>query len=509
MKKMKRILALLLTIILSGGMFGNVTAYASDDVDIDEEDTSLTVDHSGTFGAGVTWTEENGVLTFDGNGAMKSGTETTWSSDIHKVVIKGGITSVNATVLRWLPLTEYEVSENNRNYCSVNGTLYSKDRKVLVQYPAQKAGSTVVIPNGVTKIEDHAFQGNYQITKVVLPDSVITIGSQAFYDAEYLKEIDLGKGVQNIGDLAFAYSKLSEVTIPGSVQKMENSSFRYLSLLEKVTIEKGVKQIGESAFENDYNIKEVVLPSTIIEIGAYAFSGCNNLKSLTIPKSVIRIGNQAYGYLYDTIIEGVKIKGYGASEAINYAKRNGIPYVIIAKEVPAVKASNKTKTLGAGKFNLGVTCSVGPLSYKSGNTKIAKVDGKGNVTLVKNAVGSVTITVTSPATEEYQAVNKKITITVNPKGTAIKNVKALKGRKITTTWKKNASIDGYEIQYSMKKNFNSGVKKVLIKKNKTLMTNIEKLKKNKTYYMRIRTYKNVKGKKYYSTWSKVKSVNVK
>ena len=56
---------------------------------------------------------------------------------------------------------------------------------------------------------------------MVLPDSVITIGSQAFYDAEYLKEIDLGKGVQNIGDLAFAYSKLSEVTIPGSVQKME------------------------------------------------------------------------------------------------------------------------------------------------------------------------------------------------------------------------------------------------------------------------------------------------
>ena len=35
------------------------------------------------------------------------------------------------------------------------------------------------------------------------------------------------------------------------------------------------------------------------------------------------------------------------------------------------------------------------------------------------------------------------------------------------------------------------------------------LKKGKTYYVKVRTYKTVKGKKYYSGWSKVKTVKVK
>ena len=52
-------------------------------------------------------------------------------------------------------------------------------------------------------------------------------------------------------------------------------------------------------------------------------------------------------------------------------------------------------------------------------------------------------------------------------------------------------------------------KTATIKKNKTTSTTIKKLKAKKTYYVRIRTYKTVQGKKYSSTWSKVKSVKTK
>ena len=100
-----------------------------------------------------------------------------------------------------------------------------------------------------------------------------------------------------------------------------------------------------------------------------------------------------------------------------------------------------------------------------------------------------------------------------PKTTSMKSVKGGK-KSLTVKWKKQAKqTTGYQIQYSVKKKFTSGVKSVTIKKNKTTSKKITKLKKNKKYYVRIRTYKTVKvnGKstKIYSSWSKVKSAKTR
>ena len=66
-------------------------------------------------------------------------------------------------------------------------------------------------------------------------------------------------------------------------------------------------------------------------------------------------------------------------------------------------------------------------------------------------------------------------------------------------------MDGYEVQCYTKKNFKSGVKKkVVAGKGKTKIT-ITKLKAKKKYYVRVRSYKLINGKKYYSSWSKVKT----
>ena len=46
-------------------------------------------------------------------------------------------------------------------------------------------------------------------------------------------------------------------------------------------------------------------------------------------------------------------------------------------------------------------------------------------------------------------------------------------------------------------------------KGKTTQVTLKNLAKKKNYYVRIRTYKTTNGKKYYSTWSTVKTVKVK
>ncbi|MER2143609.1 MAG: fibronectin type III domain-containing protein, partial [Eubacteriales bacterium] len=99
---------------------------------------------------------------------------------------------------------------------------------------------------------------------------------------------------------------------------------------------------------------------------------------------------------------------------------------------------------------------------------------------------------------------KTLSFKIIPKGTVF--TKRTGGNKqITLTWKKQNNITGYQIQYSLKKNF-SGGKTVLVNKAATLTKVIKNLKAGKTYYVRIRTYKKVNKKSYISLWSKVMTV---
>ena len=121
-------------------------------------------------------------------------------------------------------------------------------------------------------------------------------------------------------------------------------------------------------------------------------------------------------------------------------------------------------------------------------------------------VGEATVTLTGTGNYEGTA---KATFRINPKAVKSPSVKA-GSKKLTVKWKYDKKNDygGYEIEYSLKKNFKNA-KTVTIKKAKTTSTVIKGLKKGKTYYVRIRTWKKVSGKKYYSDWSKTMKKKVK
>lgn len=103
----------------------------------------------------------------------------------------------------------------------------------------------------------------------------------------------------------------------------------------------------------------------------------------------------------------------------------------------------------------------------------------------------------------------KKTFKIIPKKTSIKKLDAKsKGFKIKIN-KQTAQTTGYQIQYATNSEFTTNKKTVTIKKNTETTKTISKLKANKKYYVRVRTYKTVNGKKYYSSWSKVKTVKTK
>ena len=94
----------------------------------------------------------------------------------------------------------------------------------------------------------------------------------------------------------------------------------------------------------------------------------------------------------------------------------------------------------------------------------------------------------------------------------VKSLKLAKAKKaFTVKWKKQTGknlkqFDGYQIRYSLKKNM-SAAKTVNVKK--TAASRKIKGNAKTTYYVQVRTYKTVKGVKYYSAWTKTKSVKTK
>lgn len=103
---------------------------------------------------------------------------------------------------------------------------------MFVYLPRSYAGS-YSIPYGIKRIVREAFsdsewRGEHcdALTSVVIPNTVTSIGEHAFCDCK----------------------QLSSVTIPSSVETIEDAAFNGCNSLTNVTIPYGVKYIGKGAF---------------------------------------------------------------------------------------------------------------------------------------------------------------------------------------------------------------------------------------------------------------------
>ncbi len=99
------------------------------------------------------------------------------------------------------------------------------------------SGGDVVIPNGVTTIENGIFQFNKSITSVVIPDSVTTIGDNAFDQCESLKTVRFGTNSQltTIGGSAFSFCpNIESISISDSVTSIGKYAFYYCDALSTV-----------------------------------------------------------------------------------------------------------------------------------------------------------------------------------------------------------------------------------------------------------------------------------
>ena len=173
-----------------------------------------------------------------------------------------------------------------------------------------------------------------------------------------------------------------------------------------------------------------------------------------------------------------------------------------------IYAQDIVKTYGAKKFSLNVrTNAGGKLTYNVENKKVAKVDANGYVTI--KGCGETDIYIFAAANGDYEEAEEVITLTVKPKKTVLSTPKSKKANAMTVKWKKDTSVKGYLIEYSMDKKFKKKVSTVNVSKNSVTSKTITKLKPGKKYYVRVCAYAVSDGEKIKGKYSSVKAVTIK
>ena len=366
-------------------------------------------------------------------------------------------------------------------------------QKKFVIRPAMNDNTVVVQPN--------AFEGCANLVNVNIRATVIEIGNQAFADCKNLRNIyffgncpKLGKDIfKNVK--AAAYYPYNDAT--WTLDKLQNYG-------GTITWRPWNPETGKPA-KRDLSRCELS-----VNAGTLLYDGKAKTPQVTVKDSgqVIQ-RNKDYTVSYQNNVNPgtgiVTVRGKGVYEGTLTARFN------IGKGNNVVKVSDITKNVSGKTQKAKVNARVyggARLTYAS-NSKSVKVDKNGNVTIAKNFVGRAVITVKASETAYYKAASKQFSVTVKPSATSISKATNTAKKKITVIWKKNKTCSGYAIQYSLNKNFRSGVKTIYIGKNSMTKKTLSGLVKGKTYYVRLASYKKAGSTKILSNWSKAKAVKIR
>ena len=137
------------------------------------------------------------------NTVVKIGNSAFFDTGLQRVTIPESVIEIGESAFGYCQdLMSISVDKNNANYKDIDGNLYSKDGKTLLQYAAGKTESEFMVPDGVCVVGACAFDGAQSLTCIETPSSVVQIEDHAFTLCENLANLSILGPKTKISDLA-------------------------------------------------------------------------------------------------------------------------------------------------------------------------------------------------------------------------------------------------------------------------------------------------------------------
>ncbi len=247
---------------------------------------------------------------------------------VHKVTLPASVKKLAYSALTKIGLMQIEVDAGNPYFSSVEGVLYSKDRKTLICYPADHCAVTGIrkftLPDSVETIAEGAFWYDYTLMVVEVGEN-----NNAFKDVDGVVYSKNGKkvvwfpagkpytfynipdGVTEIAPYAFVCARnIGQFIFPAGVEKIPPTAFLDCTALKHLTVDENNKYYSSDGGKILYNKDKTVLvfyppsnPTTTFsfvdgmkKIGDYACFGCKFMYKAPVPEGVTEIGFNAFKY---------------------------------------------------------------------------------------------------------------------------------------------------------------------------------------------------------------------
>lgn len=143
------------------------------------------------------------------------------NENITHIKLPSTLTTVSGKIFNMCSsLESIEIDSSNKNFCTVDGVLYNKEKTELLVFPAGKSG-TFTIPYGVETVCAYAFDHCYNLTGINMYNTVTTVAQNAFSFCWSLEDIRLSDNLRTLGEQALAHcDSLTEIYLPATLTKI-------------------------------------------------------------------------------------------------------------------------------------------------------------------------------------------------------------------------------------------------------------------------------------------------
>ena len=174
-----------------------------------------------------------------------------------------------------------------------------------VAVPARIAGAPVL------SLGKNMFRANERVREVIVPDGVTCVEDGAFAGMKALRHVELADSVLSLGVAAFrGCASLEHIRLPRGLTKLEEALFRECISLRECTVPPGVTEFGEAVFRGCVSLRWVDMPS-VLRMTEGAFYGCAALRRLRV--SPLLEGAEEGSFctcpLLDAVVSGIRFRG--------------------------------------------------------------------------------------------------------------------------------------------------------------------------------------------------------